>query len=206
MTRHHRSRSGAGPDGAPLSFRLDELEIAVITECDDSGAQLIRGLQRTRARVQHLWPMPDRMPAIYDVVYVDFVSDLPQRLPWNPGESTTTLVLIVSPSQEIDLQRLQNCAADGIIHLPTSAQAVHAGLVLARSHFLYAQRLRKKIEKLDENLRTMRSVERAKIILMESRNIGEEEAYNFLRRQAMEKRITIGALASAIVDSRELLC
>ena len=78
-------------------------------------------------------------------------------------------------------------------------------LALARGNFLYERRLRGRIEKLDESLRTMRSVERAKSLLMRLKNVSEEEAYNYLRRQAMERRVTIGAVASAIIDSYELL-
>lgn len=189
-----------------LPFRLDELSIAVITSRDDAGGSLVRDLQRTRARVQHIWPAPERLPETYDVVYADLDKDLPQRLPWSPGEPSATLVLVLSPAQPMDFQLFHNCAPDGAIHLPSSPHTVLSGLILARSHFLYVQRLRKRIDKLDENLRMMRSVERAKAILMQLRNIDEEEAYNFLRTQAMEKRVTIGALASAIVDSQELLC
>lgn len=189
-----------------LPFRFDELDIAVISDRGNAGGELIRELQRTRGRVRHIWPIPERIPEIYDVVYCDFVSDLPRRLPWSPGEPSATLVLVVSPSQRIELQVMHNCTPDGLIHMPSSPQAVFSSLALARSHFLYAQRLRKKIEKLDENLRTMRSVERAKVILMQTRNISEEEAYHFLRRQAMQKRVTIGVLACTIVDSQELLC
>ncbi|MCA1397960.1 ANTAR domain-containing protein, partial [Bradyrhizobium sp. BRP56] len=44
------------------------------------------------------------------------------------------------------------------------------------------------IEKLDDNLRSMRTVERAKAILMATRQMPETEAYGFIRRQAMERR------------------
>ncbi len=51
----------------------------------------------------------------------------------------------------------------------------------------------------------MRSVERAKAILMRNRKLSEGDAYHYLRSQAMERRVTIGALANAIVDSQDLL-
>jgi AmiR/NasT family two-component response regulator len=86
-----------------------------------------------------------------------------------------------------------------------TAQSVLASLFLGHDHFLYECRLRGRIEKLDDNLRTMRSVERAKAILMQTRSVSEEEAYHYLRRQAMERRVTIGSLANAIVDSQDLL-
>jgi AmiR/NasT family two-component response regulator len=82
---------------------------------------------------------------------------------------------------------------------------VVSSLILARSQFRYEQRLRSKIERLDENLRSMRTVERAKAILMETRRMPENEAYAFIRRQAMDRRVSASAVAGAIVDSFELL-
>src|SRR5436189_255263 len=67
------------------------------------------------------------------------------------------------------------------------------------------QRLRGRIERLDENLRSMRTVERAKAILMETRRMPENEAYAFIRRQAMDRRVSASSVAGAIVDSFELL-
>jgi len=78
-------------------------------------------------------------------------------------------------------------------------------MIVARSHFQYERRLRQRIEKLDDNLRSMKTIERAKVIMMQTKNLNEEEAYKQLRRRAMQRRVTIGALASSIVDSQELL-
>lgn len=200
------SGKGKAVGGVSLPFRLDDLDIAVITGPGDAAERLVRDLRRTRARVRHIWPLSGRIPEIYDIVYVDLSGELPRLLPWSVGEPSATLVLVVPPAHQLDVQLLHNCAPDGVIHLPASPQAVLSSLIVARSHFLYAQRLRKRIGKLDETLRTMRSVERAKAILMQARSMSEEEAYNFLRCQAMEKRVSIGTLANTIVDSRDLLC
>ena len=48
-------------------------------------------------------------------------------------------------------------------------------------------------------------MERAKSLLMEKRKLNEEEAYHFLRSTAMKRRVSIGNLANAIIDSSELL-
>jgi len=62
-----------------------------------------------------------------------------------------------------------------------------------------------KVAKLEETLRSIRKVERAKAILMKNKNIEEEEAYKYLRSQAMMKRVPIGVIASAIIDAKEML-
>ena len=62
-----------------------------------------------------------------------------------------------------------------------------------------------KISKLEETLRVIRKVEQAKLILMQPTQHRENEAYEYLRRQAMNKRVSVATVASAIVDANALL-
>ena len=190
---------------SPSSPQLWDLQIAVIVARDDDGERLVRELQRLRCSIKHIWPMPPQIPAQFDVVFCALSSDLPQRLPWIPGEPAAALVVVDNGEGPLDLGLLHNCAAHSILHYPTTPRSVETALSLARGHFLYERRLRGRIEKLDESLRTMRSVERAKSLLIRIRDMTEEEAYNYLRKQAMERRVTIGVVAKAVVDSFELL-
>lgn len=194
------SRHSAGVS-EPYSYK--DLRIGVVTRRDEHGDHLIRELQRTRAEVQHIWPIPDRIPSDYDIIYCDMVADLPSRLDGLPGMPKFALVVVLSNATRVDPRTLENCVAHAVIHLPVTEQAVISSLVVARSHFLYEQRLRKRINQLDENLLSVRNIERAKVILMEKMGLNEDEAYVQLRRQAMERRITVSALASAIIDARD---
>jgi len=203
-------RQGAGRRGQAsgehqFQRQFGDLEVAVITAPGDAGEQLVREVQRTRARARHIWPAPELIPTTFDVVYCDLLDDLPQRLPWLPGEPAATLILVVDPFKPVDLDLVHKCAAHAAVYQPATAAAVLTSMLVGRSHFLYERRLRGRISKLDDNLRTMRSVEQAKAILMRSRSLSEEEAYHYLRCQAMERRVTIGILANAIVDSQDLL-
>ena len=198
-------RRSEGQEQHQLHRRFGDLEVAVVTAPDEAGKELVREVGRTRARVRHIWPAPELVPSAYDLIFCDLLEDLPRRLPWLPGEPETALVLIVDSQKPIDLDLLHNCAPHAVIYRPATAAAVLSSLLVGRSHFLYERRLRGRIAKLDDNLRTMRSVERAKAILMRTRKVSEEEAYHYLRCQAMERRVTIGALANAIVDSQDLL-
>lgn len=182
-----------------------EPNVALIVELDADGQHLMRELQRLRCNVRHIWPMPPQIPDNFDVVYCALVDDLPRRIPWLPGEPSAALIIVDRGRDPLNLKLIHNCAAHGLVHFPVTARSTAGSLAMAREHFLYEQRLRGRIEKLDENLRTVRIVERAKLILMRVKNISEEEAYNYLRNQAMERRVTVGAVANAIIDSHELL-
>lgn len=182
-----------------------ELNIAAIVERDDNGEFLIRELQRQRAVVRHIWPLPAQLPLQYDVVFCNLSSDLPQRIPWVPGEPSAALILVDDGTEPLNLELIHNCAGHGILHYPATSRVIQSALLLARESFQYERRLRGRIEKLDESLRTMRLVERAKALLVRIKNISEEEAYSFLRKKAMEKRVNIGAVAATVIDSHELL-
>ncbi|MDW3204029.1 MAG: ANTAR domain-containing protein [Alphaproteobacteria bacterium] len=209
----NRSRGPAGGRGQPVqhgkdrspTFRFANMDVAVIAERSDDGERLIRELQRARVRVQHIWPVPPQLPVDFDVIYCELTEDLPSRLPWVPGEPEAALVLVATGKVPVDYGLVRNCATQSILHYPLQPASVQSSLFLAREHFLYERRLRGRIDRLDENLRTMRSVERAKAIVMRMKNMNEEEAYHFLRRQAMERRVSIGSVANALIDSQEIL-
>ena len=184
---------------------LADLAVVVVAPCDDQTSFLTRELQRLRMRTRSVWPMLESVPSDADIVYCDFTSDLARRLPWIPGDARAALVVILPTNVPIQADALANATPDAVLSRPFTANAILASLILARSQFRYEQRLRTKIERLDENLRSMRTVERAKAILMETRRMPENEAYGFIRRQAMDRRVSASAVAAAIVDSFELL-
>jgi AmiR/NasT family two-component response regulator len=181
------------------------LSVTIIAPMEDQSAFLLRELQRLRICPRQIWPMPESIPADSDVVYCEYVPNLASRLPWIPGDARSALVVILPTSAPIHPDALAHATPDAVLSRPFTSNSVVASLVLSRSQFSYEQRLRTKIERLDDNLRSMRTVERAKAILMTTRRMPENEAYGFIRRQAMDRRVSTSAVAAAIVDSFELL-
>jgi len=184
---------------------LADLSAVIVAPVDDQTTLLLRELQRFRMRVRHVWPMPESVPSDADVVYCEYSADLARRLPWIPGDARSALVIIVPGTEPIQAEALSNATPNAVLSRPFTSNAVLSSIVLARSQFEYERRLRGKIERLDENLRSMRTVERAKAILMATRRMAETEAYGYIRRQAMDRRVSASAVAAAIVDSFELL-
>ena len=192
-------------DGKSWPSEMVNIDIVVATARDSFADALLRDLQRTRNHIKYLWPVPEMLPADTDVIFCDLLPDLPSRLPWLPGEPKAALVVLLAPGVTVDLDLLRKTAPEAVLHRPFTTSAVLSSLLLARSRFTYERRLRGRLEKLDATLRTMRSVERAKTILMNRRKIDEDEAYGFLRRQAMQRRVSVGTIAAAIVDADDLM-
>lgn len=188
-----------------ISRKFHNLSIAVIVKRDDHGEVLIREIQKTRARVQHIWPVPEDIPTEFDIVFCELIEDLPSRFRGMPDSAQVTFIVVIPASRSMDQKALQNSVPHAVIHLPCRAEEVLSSMIVALSHYQYARRLRQRIEKLDDNLRAMKTIERAKAIMMQSKNLNEEDAYKQLRLRAMQRRVTIGALASSIVDTQDLL-
>jgi len=187
------------------SKSTDVVEAIVVAPPDDQIAFLIRELRRTRTEVRLVWPMQETLPSDADVIYCEYIPDLAQRLRWVPGAATAALVVILPAGGVVNLDALCKATPQCILPRPFSANAVAASFGLALKQFQYEKRLRDKIDKLEENLRSTRTIERAKAIVMAERGMLEEEAYSLIRRQAMDRRVSAAAVATAIVDSFELL-
>jgi AmiR/NasT family two-component response regulator len=185
-----------------LLASLAHLSVTLCTN-DSTEAELllVRTLQRTRARVVRIWPLPSTLTAETDVLFCEYAPDLPSRLPWLPGEPRATLIILLPQTDTYDLGVLYSCAPDAVLYRPYQSHSIIASLILGRSQFLYHGRLHDRVARLDESLRASRDIERAKQIIMEQDNIGEDAAYRALRQLAMSRRATIAEIASRIVDS-----
>lgn len=186
-------------------FEWRDLRVFVAHPHDKCAVALLRCLRRLDVRIAHAWPAPERQREPADVLFCALdrqVLPLVSSLFGQPRPA----VIGVLPGDSADVAKLiSSVGPHAILAEPFEDAAVVASVIVARANFGYQQRLLARISKLEETLRSMRKVERAKVILMEKRHLDESAAYALLRKQAMSKRVPIGLIASAVIDSNELL-
>jgi AmiR/NasT family two-component response regulator len=188
---------------AHIDFR--QLRVIVAHPRDHDGDLLLRYLQRLGCRVEHRWPPPERLDDPCDLLF-GLIDGQTQRLLGSAAEGAATAVVgLVDPAATGILQLLREIGPQAVVHKPLDAPAILTNLVVARGNARYQKRLLGKIAKLEETLRSVRKVERAKAILMETRRLDESAAYAYLREQAMRKRVPIGVVAGLVVDAQEML-
>jgi AmiR/NasT family two-component response regulator len=190
---------------AKLQERLSRLRVATFCEPGMDTELLIRHLQRSRAALRHIWPIPERISADADLLIFDYVQGLTKRLPWPPGEPGAALVIVLPNNGAYSLTELQGMCADAVLHRSAPLHAIETAMMLALDHFAFIRRLRNRIERVEENVRAIRTIEKAKQLLMSLHGIDEEKAFQMLRDLAMKKRLTIASLAGRLIDSGELL-
>jgi AmiR/NasT family two-component response regulator len=184
---------------------LAGLHVIVVHPEDADGATLCRELRRQGCHTRSIWPAPQRLPDHINVLFCALERSVRQILDPVGGQPSYPVVGIVEGRDPELLSLMHDCAPLAVLYKPILPECVLPTLYLAQQIFQYQNRLLKRIGKLDETLKSMRNVERAKVILMKYKNLEEHEAYHFMRRQAMEKRVPIGTVASTIIDAKEIL-
>lgn len=180
-------------------------QVVIAHPRDHHGDLLFRYLQHLGCIVEISWP-----PAVPLTQAIDFlfcaVDEKARRLLEVYSSRTTTAVIGVSdPNNAGTLRLLQDLTPHAVLNKPFEPPAILINLVAARANLRYQRRLLSKVAKLEETLRSFRRVELAKNILMETRKINEPAAYAYLREQAMRRRVSIGAVASVVIDSDAVL-
>lgn len=209
-TSGHLPHSGgpmrAGPDHfVPGQAGFRDFVVLVVHPHDRDAELVMQQLSRLGCKTYYMWPAPDRLPQPVDMV-ICTIDDQSRALASSlVDQPQIALVGIVDPSKAPTVQLLEDMNPLNVLNKPLDAYEIVAGLVIARNTCRYQRRLISKIAKLEETLRSVRKVERAKAILMQKRRIDESTAYTLLREQAMQKRVPIGVIANAVVESHEVL-
>jgi AmiR/NasT family two-component response regulator len=190
---------------AALIRNLRDSKVIVIHPRDREGEDLSRQLQRIGCQVQAVWPKPASLGTPADAVFFLLDSEQPLAMPWRTADTSAALIAILDYENPTMLKALLDANTHGVLIRPIRPVGVLSTLVLALSLRGYETRLIHKVAKLEETLRTRREIEKATRLLMKLRNVGEDEAYQYMRKQATAKRVPVAAIATSIIHAADLL-
>jgi two-component system, response regulator / RNA-binding antiterminator len=94
---------------------------------------------------------------------------------------------------------------DGLIGSMMSTLEIHCALLLGINHYFQRTEWHQEREQLLSKLEERKWIDQAKRILSEIKHISEAEAYDFLRKQAMNERKRLVDVATSIVKVYQLL-
>lgn len=187
---------------------IDDLRgarVLVVHPRDAEGDALIDQLKRIGCNVRGMWPPPAELPRDVDTVFhlVETADSPAFALPTLDGGPT--FVAIVDYENPTVLKRLLDSNAHGVVNKPIRSFGILSSLVLARSMHGYTKRLEGKVLKLEETLKARRDVDKAVKILVGLKKVSEAEAYELIRQQATQKRLSMAQIATTIINAQELL-
>jgi AmiR/NasT family two-component response regulator len=184
------------------------LRVQVVHANDQEGQRLVEHLRRIGCLVETTWPMPDAFSDAADLALVSLDHedrDALLKLLKTRDDKSPALIAIIGYEDPSTLAIVLESGALAVVERPIRPFGLLTQIALARSLWLERQEQTRRIRKLDRKLLGIQKIQKAKTILMSSRGIPEEEAYQSIRRQAMAKRVAMEEIATAIIRAHELL-
>jgi AmiR/NasT family two-component response regulator len=185
---------------------LRTLKVAVLHPDDADGRQLIQQLQRIGCQVQAFWPP---LPALPEGTGVVFLAVRPESIgigfDWLKSDSGPTVIAVTTYENPTIVEAVLHIGAKAVLPSPVRSFGLLSTLVVAGQIHQDMKAQARRLQRLETKLLGARRIAEAKGILMRTRRISEEAAYDLIREQAMSKRVTTEDIAAAIVNANEIL-
>ncbi|MTI80302.1 MAG: ANTAR domain-containing protein [Firmicutes bacterium] len=97
-----------------------------------------------------------------------------------------------------------NAGVKGFLVKPIDESSLIPAIEIALSTYHEMDQLERNIKKLEDKLESRKLIEKAKGILMETMGLSEKQAFQRLQKQSMNKRVSMRAVAEAIIMAHNL--
>ena len=129
------------------------------------------------------------------------------KMPELDGISAAQEIIEISPvlmlsafSQKELVERARDAGVMAYVVKPFSINDLTPAIEIAMSRHLQMRSLKEEVTDLHERLETRKVIDRAKGILMAAMNLSEPEAFGWIQRAAMDRRISMKAVAEAVIS------
>ena len=115
-------------------------------------------------------------------------------------ERIAPVVMLTAFSQKELVERARDAGVMGYIVKPFDISDLAPAIDIARSRWLELHALEGEIADLGDRLETRKSVDRAKGVLMDQLKISESEAFRWIQKAAMDRRVGMREVAAAVIS------
>ncbi|BDV38486.1 two-component system response regulator [Methylocystis bryophila] len=189
------------------------LKIVIVDESPVRAAILEEGLREAGfADVERLGEMHNLLKRIYaidpDVILIDLENpsrDMLEQMFQVSRAVRRPIAMFVDQSDAASIEASVDAGVSAYIVDGLKKERIKSILDLCISRFNAFSRLQDELARAKSDLEDRKSIDRAKGILMKTKNLSEEQAYAAMRSAAMREKKKIGEVARAIITAAELL-
>lgn len=134
------------------------------------------------------------------------------KMPQLDGISAAEKIISIAPvlmltafSQKELVDRARDAGVMAYVVKPFSINDLVPAIEIAISRHRQMKSLEKEVADLYERLETRKLIDRAKGILMKALNISEPEAFSWIQKSAMDRRMSMRDIANAVIDPEKAL-
>ena len=134
------------------------------------------------------------------------------KMPILDGISAAEKIIAIAPvlmltafSQRELVERARDAGVMAYVVKPFTIGDLVPAIEIAMSRHLQMKSLAQEVADLHERLETRKIIDRAKGILMKALNLSEPEAFSWIQRAAMDRRLTMKEVANAVISPEAAL-
>ena len=134
------------------------------------------------------------------------------KMPVLDGISAAEKIISIAPvlmltafSQRELVERARDAGVMAYVVKPFSINDLVPAIEIAMSRHIQMRSLAEEVADLHERLETRKIIDRAKGILMKALNLSEPEAFSWIQRAAMDRRLTMKEVAMAVISPEAAL-
>ena len=134
------------------------------------------------------------------------------KMPILDGISAAEKIISIAPvlmltafSQRELVERARDAGVMAYVVKPFTIGDLVPAIEIAISRHLQMKSLAQEVADLHERLETRKIIDRAKGILMKALNLSEPEAFSWIQRAAMDRRLTMKEVANAVISPEAAL-
>ncbi len=194
------SKQGTGQSAAPLRIlvvedealiRLDLAEMLAENGYDVVGqaADGMQAIELAKETRPELIIMDVKMPILDGISAAEVIG----------RERIAPVVMLTAFSDKSLVEGARDAGVMGYVVKPFTIDDLRPAIDIARSRWLEMHALEAEIADLGERLATRKLVDRAKGILMEQLSLSEADAFRWIQKTAMDRRLGMKEVAEAVI-------
>jgi response regulator NasT len=163
---------------------LSEAGYQVVAQASDGGQaiELVREYQPDLAILDVKMPILDGISAAEEII------------------ATCPVLMLTAFSQRELVDRARDAGVMAYVLKPFTINDLVPAIEIAISRHVQMKTLAAEVADLHDRLETRKIIEKAKGILMAALNLSEPEAFSWIQKAAMDRRLTMKAVAEAVIN------
>lgn len=189
------------------------MDLILVADCLDSTQPLLKVASKAGYRIMKLIESNDDASRYVTSLRPDvliFISDeidrqLLRQMRAVTEEQPTPMIIFTRDSRTDSIDAAVSAGATAYVIDCNDPERLGSLIGVAKARFNEQQRINKELLEAKTALQERKNIERAKGVIMKTKNLSEDQAYSAMRKLAMNHNKRIGEIAEQIISVAEIL-
>lgn len=179
--------------------------VLVLFPPKEDAVSLLTQLKRIGCSVENCWPHPLVIESHIDLIFLYMSPEVEQMDYCWLHESGPPIITVSNTENPTLIDEALRIGAMSILISPIKASGLLSTIITTLYQYAKNSRTSSRVTQLEMKIANLKVLEEAKRIIMEKKDINENDAYEIIRSQAMSERVPIDKISKDIIRSERLM-